>query len=57
MPREENKLADSLAILASVIVISPKIEMVQLTIEIRHKSSLYLVIEREDDEEPWYTDI
>ena len=57
LPREENQMADALAILAAMFQVNSKDEVQMICMRIKEEPAHCLQIEEEADGKPWYYDI
>ena len=57
MPREENYLADALAILATMFKVNANVETQLVKLEVRESQAHSACVQRELDGNPWYHDI
>jgi len=57
IPREENQIADALATLASMFMVSPHEDLSYIKFRCCGEPAHYCLIEEEEDGKPWYFDI
>ena len=57
IPRTENRFADALATLASMVKLCDAIEIQPLKIEVEKRTAFCLVTDQVEEQKPWYYDI